>query len=337
MKLAGVEDFFQYIAEPCAVSDLEIDVRKTISIKLEGDQWNGQFDYQVARFLIELQRSYLDVYNLITNSNKNMKSLKAINDNIVISVSVKPGCTEIVTEVAGAISSIFGAFKDMDSKDKKHTIISVAALLCLVYGGARFLSYLENADDNAARVHALDSMQAVSQCSVESLKQVALESLKPYSTLTTQMRAGDRMTIDGVTYSKADASEAFSGKTSQPKGLGKTFRIDGTYQITNTDFENGSITLARDGRKFSADTRILLEDDKDELHRIYLEADKKQIVPEVDLLVMAEVMNGKIIFAAVDGLGAPRQKTVPLLDALDAKMPDPKPSVKRSSLMDDNG
>ena len=50
----------------------------SIVVKMRGEQWNGEINYQVANFIIELQNRILCAYNEAHGVKHNFSSLKII-------------------------------------------------------------------------------------------------------------------------------------------------------------------------------------------------------------------------------------------------------------------
>lgn len=56
----------------------------------------------------------------------------------------------------------------------KDTLI-IVALICTTYGASKFLSYLENLDRHAERIHEVESIRTVCRDAIEAMKAVTLE------------------------------------------------------------------------------------------------------------------------------------------------------------------
>lgn len=96
-----------------------------IRIKLKGEQWKGKINYQVANFIIELQKRIIKIYNNMYDANINFVSLHSM-ENLVITISVDKGCTELLVHIKDFLSSI----KNMESKHILYAVLAIA----IVYG-----------------------------------------------------------------------------------------------------------------------------------------------------------------------------------------------------------
>lgn len=282
-------------------------------IKLEGEQWSGGINYQIANFIIKLQDEIININNEIFKTKSNVRSLKTYNKKLVINVRVEPGCTQIIAKFSDILNLLGDGIKNMESKDIKQTVIALAIIWGLTSAGSEFISYLKQSD-----IHNLVEQQdQVTREAVQAIKSVSASSLEHMHYLAKEMDANDKMTLGKSTYTKIEALEKFPKDFSiENEAQGKTYFIDGRYSVAILDFEKWSVRLVKEGKRFPIETKFMSEKDKETLHEIYLQADKDQIVPMVDIQVSAEILEGKILSAVAVSLGEPRPASIPLKTAL---------------------
>lgn len=124
---------------------IEFSEQTIFSIKLVGKQWDGRLDYKVAEFVIRLQKALIAAYGEYSEHKVKYNTSVMDKTGLRVTVSIEPGC-----------SCIKAFFKDMwanmESKDKKWAIISIAAILA-VPAGIGFWHYCDT-QAQAAKISA---------------------------------------------------------------------------------------------------------------------------------------------------------------------------------------
>jgi len=316
MHLSSNEDWLTFIIESLKGERKIIpifDDNMNFIVKMHGEQWNGQINYQVATFIVELQNNILSIYNEVCSAKHNISSLKTFNKKLVVGVKVEPGCTELIAQLGDIFQSLSGAIKNMDSKDIKHTAITLGCLFTVTSLGHGFLGYLETVETSKR----ISGEQASVQESIRAIERIASKPSPYMHYLAKEMGEQDKMEYAGKTYTRQEALTKFPKTFDDPPATSaKTYYADDRFEITSLDFEKNNVHLLKDGKKFPVETRFMPEDDKEALHELYRQADIAQTVPAADIQLSVEVLQGKIIGAAITGLGNPRASARSLADIL---------------------
>ena len=289
----------------------------SIVVKMHGEQWNGQINYQVANFIIELQNRILGAYNEAHGVKHNFASLKTFNKNLVINVNVNPGCTELIAKAGEVLQAMSGAIQNMESKDIKQTMIAGFCVYALTTGGQGFFGYLNTVE----ATKRISSEQANVKEAIHTLEKIALKQMEPLHYLAKEMAEGDVMEYAGKSYTRQEALTKFPKiYDEQPSDLAKTYYADGRYEVAILDFTKNNVHIAKDGKRFPVETKLMLAEEKETLHKLYRDADITQTVPSVDIQLTVEALQGKIISATIIGLGEPRPSARPLVEILKESM-----------------
>lgn len=278
-----------------------------IRIKLKGEQWEGKINYQVANFIIELQKRIIKIYNNMYDANINFVSLHSMK-NLAITISVDKGCTELLVHINDFLSSI----KNMESKHILYAILGIA----LIYGGNTFYStYTEAILEKTKTIEEEKTKREFIKIT-NFIVQGALHNPE-LEYLAKEMHQEDELLIGEKSFSKQEALTMFNPKNNLlPEVLPSTYYVDGKYAITIVYFKENSIKIALGGKNFRASTSALSNEDKDKLHETYKIADQNQTIPYMDLQVAVEVLDGSICAAKIVGIGPKRASAITLQAAL---------------------
>ncbi len=289
--------------------NVEFENNAQLSIKIEGDQWDGAIDYKIAELILKLQKDYVNAYNIITSSNHRFDAKFLEENNIKIVYTVEKGCSKIVANILDAVlpEAAKEAVKKMTGKQITFTLCFALAS----YGGTAVANkYL----DNSRQAHTEDT-------TIQIIEQTALAIQKSNSAmhyLATQMDSKDFVTRNEE--QKLSAKEALEKympiEEPQTEGTKYLFNIDNLYKIETIHLNNSTVKI-RFGRKlvvFSLGN--LNNQQREDFYKACATADSKKGNTPINLQVTATFQNGSIIDGFIVGIGTKRQDAISYEDAI---------------------
>ncbi len=317
------------------------DGRFNINIKLTGEQWNGEFNYHLAEFVLQIQREIVNIFNKYSDKKINFASLRSEYSDLIVSVRVSRGCTNILVKLENILKYLAKIVDGMESKDKLKAItrfsICVLAGTAFIYGAGRYFdTQIKIAEINAQKeikVEDEKTKQHLAEIIHES-KKIVPAAIAPMEHLAKQMHGSDTMKVGDTQYSKPQAEETYrTTKSVIEETTPKTFKVDGEYDITSVDVKKGSITASKDGVTRQLNTRSLSEDEKTALHTIYREAEIANTYPrKIGLQVNVMVKDGEWGGGMVMGLGDKRSGSISIKEALERSRPRKTATIEQASL-----
>ena len=122
------------------VSKIELGDGFNITIKLEGDQWQGgMVDYHLAQYVITLQKDLVHAYNELTGQNYRLSPSRWTYEPIAVRVRVTDCCSWLDIILTPGLKEFF---KNMSGKQKTFLACAVIIAILSAYGGNRYLTHL---------------------------------------------------------------------------------------------------------------------------------------------------------------------------------------------------
>ncbi|MTJ92822.1 MAG: hypothetical protein F8N36_08170 [Desulfovibrio sp.] len=340
---ASIEDALSLVLESLQggkIGDSPLfDGRFNINIKLNGDQWNGEFNYKLAEFVIRIQRQILSIYNQSNNKKLTFASLRSGYDELIVNVRVDRGCTFVKINIENCLKYIAKIADGMDSSHK--TIVLCSFFACVLIGSCYV--YGKNADTQIelAQINAQKEIRLAEEKTRQQYAEIVTEGkravghlVEPMEHLASSMRGSDTVTVGEKSYSKPEAEEVFrSVKKVESAVAAKTYKIDGEYDITDVALKQRSIVVVKEGKRRTISTRFLSDEEITHLHDIYREAQIVDNYPRnIDLQINLAVQDGKWDSAMVVGLGEKRPGSITIGEAIENSKPVKVAQKEQASL-----
>lgn len=333
-RIETIDDVLMFalesLDEEWSIADFEVSDRFDLKIKLEGDQWDGAINYKIAKFILQLQHDILRINNEITGERITLKSKKSELQNLIISVRVDKGCTEIIASMGELIKKVAPLV------EKKHVapmIVALAVVASTTYLGTE---YLERSKEIAVLDNDLAKQKVFLDTVNKSLVTVEKQSEFMYQ-IVKHMDSNDKIIIHDAEMSQQEALSRF-----RPKNMDKetdnadTYYIDDRYRVTTVGIEKQELQLQIGSLKaFQASTKMLSENEKKKLYDILAAADISNTVPSVDLQVVIEMIDGRKSAAAIVGLGEKRPSAISYAQALNRSVAKKEEGLVQAKLFDD--
>ena len=317
------------------------DGRFDINIKLTGEQWDGEFNYRLAEFVLKIQHEVINIFNKCSDKKINITSLRSGYSELIVNVRVDRGCTSILVKFENILRYLAKIVDGMDSKDKlkaitRFSLCAFAGATIIIGAGRYFDTQIKIAEINAQKEIKIEdekTKQHLAEIIQESKRSVPA-AMAPMEYLAKQMHGSDTMKVGENQYSKPQAEETFRTTPSTKEAVApQTYKVDGEYDINSADFKKGSITASKEGITRQLNTRSLSEDEKTALHQIYRDAELANTYPrKIGLQVNVMVKDGEWGGGMVMGLGEKRPGSMSIREAMDLSRPKPKPSIEQASL-----
>lgn len=330
MHVQTIDDIFvsalNLSAGLISLKDLHFSDDFTVKIKLKGDQWDGKIDYKIAKFVLNIQNSVLNIYNKTSPKMITYKSIPEEFDKLKIKVDIKNGSTELVIAFNELLQTIQSLPTDIGS-----TILIGFGALCGIYTlkgtingfheRAKEISRIEAERDK--RLAEIETQNKFADIVKTSLHIVSENSKATYE-LAKNLSENDIFIVNQINMSKSEALEAYyvpetEDSSDEPKSL--TVKIDEEYQVKAAFMEKQEVQLSfRGAKSFKATTRDMQQQDKELLYKQFAEADMLAISPSIRLQINAIVTEGTIAHATIVKIGAPRPGFLSIFKALEASI-----------------
>ncbi|GAB1254603.1 hypothetical protein [Desulfovibrio falkowii] len=358
IQAASFDDVFSLVLQSIRGEDFSssplFDGRFNFSIRISGERWSGDIDYRIALFLLRTQNQIISIYNKYSEKKIRINSLHNNYDGLILRLRVEDGSTKIFFYIERCLKHLSEMAKGMDSKDKKDCIVALASIagLSVCIGLGSWLHFSTQADIAKHQIQAnveIAKIDAQKNAKIEDeetkrlLAEVARESVKHTGSLVAsveylakQMGQKDEMHVGGRSYTRPEAVAAFKQSPNVEDGvIERSFIIDGGYDITDVGLEDGNIMIKIDGKKRKVITRLLPEQQKDYLHKLYRDSEIVNTYPRnVPLQITVIIKDGKWQEGHVFGIGPARKGAVSITKALEMSVPREKSKQKQASLLE---
>lgn len=245
--------------------DVKLSDEAALTVKLEGEQWDGKIDYKIAEFVVRLQKAFVTAYNAQSGEKIKYNTLPMDRTGLRVVVTVSPGCS--------CIKVFFKEmWANMESKDKKYAVIAMA-LIFAIPAGLGFWHYCDTQTEIAkiSAEAALKKFQeekkaeiklaAQSRLRDEAIRKDAMHAIdrafdlvehtnSSVAYLTGKMQKEDSMTVDQVRVPAEVAARLFKPAKSTDTEMKESFYIlDGEYIVSGIDREKEVVTIRFEDKK----------------------------------------------------------------------------------------
>ncbi len=335
LTIANIDDAILYALEALRKDhdfvDFSIGKNLDIEIVFNGDFWDGKIDYKICQIILALQSDILGIFKKATGKNVSISSDSAELKQLSVKVSIEKNCTKILAQLSNIISHLKEL--GMTSKQASVIILAVLATATAISLTPQVLSFIERRElaenqfkERIARIDAdQKDKERLEKITMRALD-AAFENTRAPQRISTALETNDKVTINGTTFTKAEAIKSFTKEENidaPQKPL--TFIVDGSYKIVATFMEKQKVDIAYRGAKtFSASTKDVSPAEKQQIYKIFAEADAMGFAPTIDIQMRVEVLNGDITSAIIEKIGAPRSHAINLFKALSESLPKEK-------------
>lgn len=302
---------------------IEFSEQTIFSIKLVGKQWDGRLDYKVAEFVIRLQKALIAAYGEYSEHKVKYNTSVMDKTGLRVTVSIEPGC-----------SCIKAFFKDMwanmESKDKKWAIISIAAILA-VPAGIGFWHYCDTQAQTAKisaeiafekfkeEKRAEIELKAQERLQDESIRKDAMHAIDrafdlaeqtaaPVAYLASKMQKEDKIAIDDIKVSASTAKSLFKNvKPVEEVAEERRYFIDGDYVVSLIDREKDRVTITFADKKRTFSLVWLEEAALEDFYHRCARRKSEEALPPIPLQLTATFQGGVFKEGFVQGIGKPRE------------------------------
>jgi len=212
---------------------------------VKGEQWLGQIDYRVGRFIYELQRDIFTLYEEATGERLSYKNKYEDISKVLVTIDVRDGSLDLLAKVMEPLTEMV---RQMSGKEAAYAVIMSVALWC---GGQAFMSYqerLSKAEQLAANIEIESKReQTISQAfDILGKTNIATNNLiwKMDKDDTLELTVDGRERVLGAEEVKYNLPKAI---TSERERAPISQQVWGTFQVVRQDNQNFSFSLSADG------------------------------------------------------------------------------------------
>ncbi len=354
-KVPTFEDIYTLLAQLLAGQDITdsniFDGRFNVSIHITGERWSRNIDYRTALFILRLQREINLIYSRNTDKKVTLKNLYPQNKELILKVRIDDGSQDVLIYVEKCLKHIAKMVEGMESKHKRDVLIAFAAAaglsICLSLGSCQYFASKSEEFQQNIRLAEIERDKLYitqNEQTQRELQNILLESSKgtikiaeSVVELARKMQPDDRMDIGAHNFTRQEAITAFGGAEEPDIDEVEVSKyIDGKYDITNVNLENGTITIKKDGKSYKVLTRYLEDSQKRRLHKLYQDSQLMNTYPKaIPLQINAAFKDGQWDGGMVIGLGKPRKGSISIREALKLSEPRKRPRQEQASLLDE--
>lgn len=291
-----------------------------LRFKLRGKDWDGRLDYRMGKFVLELQRDIMNIYNELTGNKLSFRKRYEELSDVIVTVEIHKGSTEILANLKEPLTALV---KGMTGEQLSYTVITVTAIVC---GGWIYKKYSER----KMRADQLAADMKIEEGRNEIVNR-AMETVSKHSTALANLLAkvdnDDEFVaeVDGkqevipvleVKENLPSKSEILLDMT--PKG--RSLQVWGDFTLISTDNISFTFDLMTSGvpviRK--AITSFPSHDDMDKFIKEYADFLSREEPPIFKLLLSIVIDDDKSILGAriLDVLIEPPASVENILDVI---------------------
>lgn len=301
-----------------------------LNIKLEGVQWDGSLDYKAAEFVIRLQKALLAAYNKQAEQKLRYNTRPMDDKGIRVVVKVEPGCSSL---------KVFfkGMWENMESKDKRNAIISIAAICAIPAGlvGWHYCDTRAETDKVTAEL-ALERFKEEKRAEIELKVQerlqdeasrkeamqtvgrafdLAEQASAPMAYLASRMQPDDKISVNEVTFSSSDAKRIFKHIEEPDEAEEHRYFIDGEYIVSSINREQEEVTIRFKDKRRKFSLIWLNEPALEAFYKGCARRKSEKVLSPVSLQITAFFKGGVFQKGFVHGVGSPREGAITFTEA----------------------
>lgn len=260
---SAVDMLIAYYSSDFEYSKIKFSNELNLKIKLQGSQWDGKIDYNIAEFVIKLQKEFLKIYNQQNGTNYRYLTSSIEDNNLKIKVTIEKGSTNLNIDLAGVLANM-----------APDQVLSCALIIASTYGVIRIagiikeylqskkaiekdivMKQLENDKEiqlEKIRQQENESTRNILGSQIEKLYEVTKNSMSLLNNLVRPMEKEDSITINDNLNFKAPSAKKIFRKT--PLNLddedeAKRFFVDDDYLVYHIDRQHDDCTIMLGNKK----------------------------------------------------------------------------------------
>lgn len=174
---SAVDMLIAYYSSDFEYSKIKFSNELNLKIKLQGSQWDGKIDYNIAEFVIKLQKEFLKIYNQQNGTNYRYLTSSIEDNNLKIKVTIEKGSTNLNIDLAGVLANM-----------TPDQVLSCALIIASTYGVIRIAGIIKE---------YLQSKKAIEKDIVmkqlENDKEIQLEKIRQQENESTRNILGSQI------------------------------------------------------------------------------------------------------------------------------------------------
>lgn len=335
MKICRVNDFKSALSAAAGVcsgqidfSDIEFSNDLDLKIKLIGENYDGTIDYNVAKFIIALQKDFYYAYCSANNiKNKKFSEKALLENNLKVQFKIEKGSLDIT-----ALLSSLGV--NMTSSDTVLVLIAAVS----VWGIKNIVSDIRGSlkDRMELKKYEMDkkleemrlkeeknSTQAILTSSYDLIKSI-LGNMA--ANIIAPMNKKDVININGSEFTSEEAKRIFNTRMieKEEKEDVEIYQVDGDYIITEIDRENYTCRVLMGDKKRKVSLKFLPVYDFEKLYSELSKDKPNKPLSATSLRINIELANGEYKNGAIIGLGSKRKEAVSYAEAFMKSVAEPE-------------
>jgi len=212
---------------------------------LRGEQWRGQIDYRVGRFIYELQRDIFSLYNEISGDKVSYRSRHEEIEKLLVTIDVSEGSLDVQALLENALTQMVN---NMSGTEAAVAAIIAIGIWC---GKEAWKSYNERvtrSEEIAARLSSETEREETMRTAIKAIE----NSNSAITNLVAKMDNDDTIVTDFQGETRTfNADEIKNNLPDRPSRaadiVGNARQVWGVFQITKQDNKNFTFGLSASG------------------------------------------------------------------------------------------
>ncbi|MCR4554157.1 MAG: hypothetical protein K5752_04480 [Succinivibrionaceae bacterium] len=274
-----------------------------IEIKLKGRDWDGNVNYRIAAFIVDLQKLIFRAFNDANKTNGKFNFQNIESNNLEIKVEVKKGCSILGFDLNDIL-------KVADKMESSHIAICIIVVIIAFVIKNAITSYFDK-----------EKVKLSNQKEIElhkQMKDVAVNTVNAMLRFGKNLNSNDEIEVNGNKYTKKEFLEKYETNASLEDielDEYQTFHIDGKYIFDSICIEKKTAKIKLSSKSYSANIENLTEEQIVSLLEQQTASLNKNILSEQDFQLTVKLLAGAVKKLIVDDIGLKRHDSVSFEEA----------------------
>ena len=214
-----------------------------LHFKLVGESWQGKIDYRVGRFIQDLQRDILGIYNDVTGERLTLQKKYEDLEKVVVTIEVRKGSLDVLAKFDKVLTAMV---QSMTGDQLMYTMLGLGVLIA---GGYIFKSRTE-------RKAKLEELKLVKDGERQDRELIArsMELVSSHSKAFTHLLS--KTDADDVVYARIGGKQEeitiLEAKKNLPKPVAhepeiRSMQVWGDFMLNTLDARSYTFTLETEG------------------------------------------------------------------------------------------